>query len=204
MYTDFHTHTVSPANTGKILFSAPFPPDAAEYWSLEIHPWHELPDTFAGEMATKAAAIGEAGLDMCKGISPEKQLYNFHLACSLAEKNRKPLVLHEVRAFDSVRKILRGYRLPAILRHGWRSNNIGKLEAAIAENWYISCDPRTPDNIFLYFHSHPELLPRLALETDDSGAEISTLYRRVSGLLQMREEKLQSLMEKNFNAFLGI
>ncbi len=201
VYTDFHTHALRPDCIS--IVSAPTRPPGAEYWSLEIHPWYPLPSGITAA-AAEAAAIGESGLDRHRGLPMEEQLQNFKIACALAAENSKALILHEVRAFEDVKNILRRYTIPSILRHGWRTDNINKLEKALAENWYIGCGPATPETIISYFRIHPEHLAHLALESDDSGTDIAEVYRRTAAVLQIPENKLIELMAENFRRFLMI
>lgn len=164
-----------------------------------MHPWYDLP---AG-VPESATAIGEAGLDRIKGINWEKQLQRFRLACEMAESSHKPLILHEVRAFEEIKQILRSYAIPAILRHGWRSDSITKLEAALRENWYIGCGVKTPENILIYFREHPGMQQKLTLESDDDQASLHPLYRKTAYLLGVTEKELQDMMLANFHRFTG-
>ena len=107
MILDIHTHN---AQTRAQTIEA-----------VGIHPWHALIGSLAEvePQAPAADAIGEIGLDYACDVPREVQLTVFRAQLALAERMEKPVVLHCVRAFDDVMKVVGEYRLRAVIFHGF-------------------------------------------------------------------------------------
>jgi Tat protein secretion system quality control protein TatD with DNase activity len=109
-YFDIHTHT--PAREHSIYDCGTlYVPDMTI--SVGIHPWHippEWEETFAAIEAVAAeknvVAIGECGIDKLRGATEteiQKKVFLAH--AMLAEKVRKPLIVHCVKSFDEIIEI---------------------------------------------------------------------------------------------------
>ena len=90
-----------------------------------VHPWDTergltLPDFSTADM------VGETGLDFARNIDrkAQEELFRNHLA--VAEQLQKPVVVHSVKAFEEVMRILDDYDLSGVLLHGF----IGSKEQA--------------------------------------------------------------------------
>ncbi len=203
MLRDFHTHRRRPGVIS--ILSSPTDPGDGGLWSAEAHPWHpgKLSDLAAAARA--AAAVGEAGLDRACGGDFAAQEAFFEGVCALAEQLSKPLILHEVRASDAAARILRRHPPRAVLRHGWRSPDTAKLEAALQPGWYVGCSRRTPENIWRWFGGHPEYWDRLAIESDDDDTvDLERLYSEAGSLTGLGRRALEELTAENFRNFLGL
>ena len=83
---------------------------AIPYYSIGIHPWYIKEDRIDEELKiieeklqTKTClAIGECGLDKRIDISLEQQTIVFEKQLALAEKYKKPVVIHCVAAYQEV------------------------------------------------------------------------------------------------------
>ena len=113
-YVDIHTHRP----TGRHI----------ELRTAGIHPWMADAQDAASllPLPEGVQAIGEIGLDLLRGPSPERQTETFRQQLAIAEREELPVVLHCVRAFEPVMQLLAGYRLPAVIFHGF----IGSPEQA--------------------------------------------------------------------------
>lgn len=139
-------------------------------YSVGIHPWDaDAADISLWDKLEKAAgeknvmAIGEAGLDLMRGPSIEIQTECFKRHIELSEAVGKPLVIHCVRAFHRLLKLIKEMspKQPWIV-HGFR----GKPELAhqlIDAGMWISLGPKFNDLT-------AEIIPaeRLLIETDDA------------------------------------
>ena len=205
MFFDFHTHTLPEKDSVKAVVSSPFPPSSCKYWSIEAHPWNDYLHPDFAAAAAGAAAIGETGIDKVRGVETALQLRRFHLCCQTAERLDKPLILHEVRAAADCAAILRQYTIRAVLRHGWRTPKIDKLETALQAGWFIGCSINTPESIWEYFRKYPESRKFMALETDDAPPDtLPILYAKAAEKLRITRDELSGIMENNFNNFLGL
>ena len=86
-------------------------------YSAGIHPWNLNPDNFQEQLSAlkklmeldAVVALGECGLDSLRGPSMDFQTSAFVGQVEIAEKCRRPMILHIVRKYDlliSIRKQL--------------------------------------------------------------------------------------------------
>lgn len=174
-----------------------------------IHPWH-LSNETADNLLRKVndvssspnlLAIGEAGFDKLRGPEPAIQSRVFESQVIIAEKIKKPMVIHCVRAWDELLSSHKRLR-PAMpwLIHGFR----GKPELAlqlISKGMYLS--------FWFDFVIRPEssrLLrsvsrDRIFLETDGADIDIREIYKKVSADLGVKTEELNRIIHSNFKSF---
>ena len=165
-----------------------------------IHPWHALVGDIAEveRLAPSADAVGEIGLDFACDVPREAQTSIFRAQLSLAEALGKPVVLHCVRAFEEVMKVIADYRLKAVIVHGF----IGSAEQAkraVAQGYYLSFGERTlrsPKSIEA-MRSTP--LSHLFVETDESATPIEDIYAKIAELRGIRTSELLEATLTNFH-----
>ncbi len=161
-------------------------------FSMGIHPWdvtvvweQEL-DTMvhnivSNEAFSRLAAIGEIGLDKVKGASMLMQQDCFRAQLYVAEKLRKPVILHCVKAVDEVLECLkeRKFSQPVVF-HGFRGK-VQQVRQLLDKGYYLSFGP--------VFHAESLRLAydegRMFLETDDSGVAIEAVYDLASKVLSI-------------------
>ncbi|MHA2757833.1 TatD family hydrolase [Aeromonas dhakensis] len=88
-------------------------------YALGVHPWYVGGQTPAvltrlqqrlAERPRGLVAVGECGLDLRSHVPQEGQLEMFEVQVELAKEHELPLIVHSVRANDTVAKILRRLR----------------------------------------------------------------------------------------------
>ncbi len=204
---DFHTHRegqpCSILQAGKSTLVEGFPV------SLGIHPW-ELDYNYETDFekikreATQnpcVLAIGETGFDRLKGPEIPLQKDAFYAQASAAAELGIPLILHCVKSHDLLLEYLKSAKNPPnIIWHGWNQKpelatqllpfpvffSFGKHilhPGSNASKWLATCP-----------------LDRVFFETDDSGAEIDSIYQRASLLLQLPVATLAAQVIANWNA----
>lgn len=93
------------------------------YGSLSFHPWtlpegkFPLPEAWKEDLS-KCAALGEVGLDRCRGGAWDVQCFYLDELLQAALELRKPVVFHCVRAFPELFRAVRDYPLTKLL-HGF-------------------------------------------------------------------------------------
>ncbi len=184
IYIDIHTHhdvTSHPAPQG-----------------VGVHPWY-ADVKYVDEAALRAATIiGEIGLDYACNVDRKIQEELFCHQLSLAEQHDKIVLLHCVRAFEPMMKILQHYNLRAVIFHGF----IGSPEQAkraIEQGYFLSFGEgafRSPKTLKA-MHSTP--LSQLFAETDEADISIEEVYARISAELGIEIEELQTEIENNYN-----
>lgn len=200
-FFDIHTHT--PTRMHCIYDSGGlYTPDKTI--SVGIHPWHvtqEWEEAFATIEAIAAernvAAIGECGIDRLRGLTgTEIQKKAFLAHAMLAEKVRKPLIIHCVKGFD---EIIETYRLlspsQAWIIHGFR----GKPQQA---------QQLTREGLFLSLGEHFNPisamaipLDRLFIESDESRHPISEIYAAIAAAKGVPIAQLARQIEENAKIF---
>jgi TatD DNase family protein len=151
--------------------------------SMGLHPWHlsegdierEFQALEAAALQPGVLAIGECGLDRLCDIPMSLQEMAFRRQLALAERLRKPVVIHCVRAFEEVLRILLETRVTVpVIFHGFRKD-AATARRILAAGHRLSfgmalADPR----IAGIFQS---VLPGCVfLETDDADTTIAEVY----------------------------
>ena len=186
MITDIHTHN---AQT-----------NAQTIKTEGIHPWQALDGDISAieSVIAEIDAIGEIGLDFACDVSREAQTRIFKAQLALAEQHKKAVVLHCVRAFEEVCKVLSEYRLRCVIFHGFIGSK-EQAQRAVAEGYYLSFGERTfrsPKTIEA-MRSTP--LSNLFVETDESATPIEEIYARIAKLRGISTTELTAITEENFS-----
>ena len=184
IYIDIHTHNTATPHT------AP--------QGVGVHPWRADVESVDEAALSTATLIGEIGLDYACNTDRKVQEQVFCHQLSLAEQYDKIVMLHCVRAFEPMMKILQRYHLRAVIFHGF----IGSPEQAkraIERGYFLSFGEgafRSPKTLKA-MHSTP--LSRLFAETDDADISIEEVYARIVAELGIEEQELQTQIENNYN-----
>ena len=169
-----------------------------EPMAMGIHPWAVEKEMFSSDMFDEAIAIGEIGLDFACDIDRERQVEIFCAQLAEAERRNLPVVLHCVRAFEPVMKLLSEYTLPAVIFHGFVGSP-EQAQQAIGKGYYLSFGSlsfRSPKTIRAMRETP---LENLFAETDDSQEKIENVYLRIAHEREIEVEDLQIAIEKNYN-----
>ena len=184
IYIDIHTHNPQADH--------PTPTSAG------IHPWHAASGLIDEAAMHSADLIGEIGLDYACDVDRALQEQIFRQQLSLAERLHKPVVVHCVRAFEPMMKILSEYQLRAVIFHGF-IGSLQQAEQAIKRGYYLSFgqgafrSPRTIETL----RTIP--LSRLFAETDESPICIEKIYEMVAAERKIEVAELQAQIENNYN-----
>ena len=183
---------------------------AGQACTFGIHPWHLTDDNINQQLESinnyinhsNMIALGEAGYDKLRGASFELQRRAFEEQILISEENKKPVVIHCVRAWDEL--LASNKRLNPLmlwLIHGFR----GSVELAkqlLSKGMYLSFWPGfviRPESTSL-LRSLPR--DRIFLETDGAGIDIRTIYKKVAMDIDLSVDELKSHIIRNFNNFL--
>ena len=175
-------------------------------YTIGIHPWHLTNENFLQQISDvrkysdhlNVIALGEAGFDRLRGPAALLQQSAFKEQVKIADERSKPVFIHCVRAWDELLSEQKNLKpsTPWII-HGFR----GKKELAvqlISKGMYLS--------FWFDYILKPESAPlikslpkeRIFLETDGSGVEIETLYKKVATDLGISEVELKEIVYSNF------
>ena len=207
----FNLHTHQSSNQEGVLelvnqYPQEFDASIPNY-SIGIHPWHIVEDRIDEDLEIieshlidgKCLAIGECGLDKRIEIPMALQQMVFEKQLALAEKYRKPVVIHCVAAFQEVIAIKKkmAISVPMII-HGF-SKNKETAEQLIANGFYLSFGKyllRNPE-LELVFKSIPK--DRLFLETDTIEEGIAAVYELAAKYRNIELEEMTAIINANFD-----
>jgi TatD DNase family protein len=185
MVTDIHTHN---AQT-----------HAQTLDTVGIHPWHAATADLAEveRSAPSADAIGEIGLDYACEVPREVQMAVFRAQLAIAERLEKPVVLHCVRAFEDVMKIVGNYHLKAVIFHGFIGST-EQAQRAVNQGYYLSFGERTFRSIKSIEALRTTPLSQLFVESDESTTPIEEIYAKIAELRGVEVSELLKATEANF------
>ena len=208
MILDCHTHHTAPAPNA-IISASPvaFAASEDQAWSVGLHPWHlslfcaddlRIKEEIWTELVAAAAdpavvAIGECGIDIPKGGMLATQMLAFRKQALLAERLRKPLIIHSVKAHDFIVGLKKDIcpEQPWII-HGFR-NRPAIAEIYLDAGCCLSFGEKfSPEALDI---TPPD---RLFAETDESSLPIEEI---ISRLEESRQEKLRDHIIENGKIF---
>lgn len=189
MIIDCHTHHPAPDHEA-VISTSPigFQHVSGQAWSVGLHPWDldlfcdtslRIKEEIWTELVAAAAnpeivAIGECGIDLARGGLLATQMLAFRKQALLAERLRKPLIIHSVKAHDIIIGLKRDIRpeMPWII-HGFR-NKPSIAEIYLKAGCLLSFGEKfNPDALLI---TPPD---RLLAETDESPLPIGTIISRL-------------------------
>ncbi len=211
---DIHTHRANDALSIQVLNV--FAQDLSEAeldspFSAGLHPWDiDLVDAEACIQAIERfadqrnmLAVGECGIDRLIDTDFALQKWCFQQQIKIAERYRKPLIIHCVRAYSDVMQLKKESKsdLPWII-HGY-VGNLDTTLSLIKHNFLFSVgerllkDPKKHDVL----RSIPS--DRLFLETDNGDISIVEIYSLAAQILNVDMEALIQRIDNNFKRIFG-
>lgn len=184
-YVDIHTHRP----TGRHI----------EPTSAGLHPWDAGKGDAAQAVALfgKVQAAGEIGLDFACGVPRRMQEEALRVQLRAAEEIGKPVVLHCVRAFEPLMKILDGYALRAVIFHGF-IGSVQQARQAVGKGYYLSFGDRSlrsPKTVQALREVPPE---NIFLETDEGEPAIEDIYARAADVRGIEVDELKEAILANY------
>jgi TatD DNase family protein len=208
----FNLHTHKYTNQENVLeLVNQYPQEFDEtipFYSIGIHPWYIMENQLETDLQiiesklqeSNCLALGECGLDKRIEAPLELQQMVFEKQLLLAEKYKKPVVIHCVASFQEVIATKKRLKLnvPMII-HGF-SKNKQVAKELIDNGFYISFGKyllRNPEleSVFL---SVPN--DRFFLETDTVEEGIEAVYTLASTYKKWKLDKMQQQIITNFAA----
>lgn len=208
-YFNLHTHkfTNNP-NVLELVNQYPWEFDASiPQYSIGIHPWYIDENRLENDLKTieeklqlqECLALGECGLDKRIDIPMDLQVKVFEQQIALAEKYKKPLVLHLVAAYQELIEIKNRLQVSVpIILHGF-SKNEQTAKQLIENGCYLSFGKyllRNPE-LKSVFQSVPN--DKFFLETDTIDETLEEVYRLASEYKNCSLEEIKALTTVNFN-----
>jgi len=207
-YYNLHTHTFT--NNPKVIelvnqYPWEFDNTIPQY-SIGIHPWHIDENRLKQDLKTieeklalpECLALGECGLDKRIEIPIALQLEVFEHQIVLAEKFKKPLLLHLVAAYDELIALNKRLKIsvPVVL-HGF-SKNEQVAKQLLDNGFYLSFGKyllRNPE-LKTVFQSIPN--DRFFLETDMIEETLEEVYVLAANYKGIDLEEMKTVVATNW------
>lgn len=213
MFIDIHVHksykepetvilrNLFPENTNEI--------DGNGYYSVGLHPWYvkepdiieKIDEIARASQNENIIAIGEIGIDAKVDVSFDLQMKAFQMQLAIAEKVRKPVIIHCVRAYNELLSLRKraDNEIPWIIH--WFNSGIEMANDLISKNCYLSYGIslfKEESKSFRAFKYLP--LERIFFETDDVGISIIQVYEKAASILNVSVQTLQEKIKTNFES----
>ncbi|MGF7139352.1 TatD family hydrolase [Roseimarinus sediminis] len=209
-FIDIHTHKkASVSNQIAIINTMLHEAGSNELNSVSAgwHPWHlagHQPDEMFTRLKLKAQsdevlAIGECGIDRTIDYPMEKQVGIFTIHIDIAEKYRKPVIVHCVKAYSDLLHVLKNRKpkVPLIL-HGY-NGNLQQTQQLLKHNVFFSFG----ELLFKPRRQTVQVLneipmKQIFLESDESAISIEKIYLRAAEILACSMSALKKQIYENY------
>jgi len=212
-FYNLHTHKHNnDEHTIALVNQYPWEFDAnISLYSIGIHPWYINEIRLENDLKiideklqlSECLALGECGLDKRIEVPMSLQIEVFEKQIALAEKYRKPLVLHLVAAFDELIEIKNRLKISVpIIIHGFSKNK--QVAKQLLDNGvYLSFGKyllRNPD-LKEVFETVPN--DKFFLETDTIEEHLKDIYDLASEYKNMTLIEVQLQVKANWNTVMN-
>lgn len=207
-YYNLHTHqfTNNPA-ISELVNQYPWEFDlSVPQYSIGIHPWYIDESRLESDLKTieeklqlkECVALGECGLDKRIEVPMQLQIEVFEKQIALAEKYKKPLVLHLVAAFDELIEIKNRLDVSVpIIIHGF-SKNKQVAQQLISNGFYLSFGKYLVQNPKLkeVFECIPD--DKFFLETDTIEEPLELVYQLAADYKNKKMAEMKRQVSQNW------
>lgn len=207
MFINIHTHAQLYDAKVEVVNLSLEAVEKPNCYSYGLHPWFIDKDTYLNQLEElerliyerRCIAIGECGLDKLSKVNFNLQQEVFVEQIKLANRVKKPLIIHCVKAFNELINCLNlnDNKMPVIV-HGFNNNeNIARI--MVNEGYYFSFG-----KALLGYESNAARAiitvgrKNFFLETDDADISIKYIYKKAAELLHIDEEIIKQQLQQNF------
>lgn len=207
MFINIHTHLQLYDAGIEVVNLSVKDDNLPKVYSYGIHPWYIDSATSDDELIRlerkanekRCIAVGECGLDKLSKVDFELQEYVFKEQINIANKVKKPLIIHCVKAFNELLNCLNlsDNQVPVII-HGFNNNeNIARVLKD--QGCYFSFGKA----LMGYETNAAKIIKSIGrknffLETDDADVSIKYIYRKAAEILCVDEEILKLQIQSNY------
>jgi TatD DNase family protein len=207
----FNLHTHQYSNQPEILELVNQYPQEFDskvpFYSIGIHPLYINDQRLESDLKivdeklalSECLALGECGLDKRSETSFELQVSILERQLQLAEKYKKPVVIHCVVAFQELIEIKKRLKISVpMIVHGF-SKKIELAQQLIDNGFYLSFGKNLVQNPELEFVFTSIPNNRFLLETDTIEQGIQDVYALAATYKKLELIELQEIVNKNYH-----
>lgn len=211
--------------SSKEVVEIKFPSDFEIYYFVGLHPHYASSYTDEDIDGIRllldkenVVGIGEIGIDLYwhKNDSLKEQMTLFERQLEIAEKRKKPVMLHVRNAYDKVLEIIKDYKDLRFEFHSFTGNR-NELDSILSNGYFFGINGViTFKNNNLKDFLKPDDLERMILETDspylapvpyrgrrNSPEYVIEVYKKVAEVTKISVESLKKIIKRNFYDFIG-
>lgn len=191
------------------------------YSAVGIHPQEIADDINLLEELVKypkTIAIGECGLEFLEEINKEKQEKVFRKQIELAQKYKKPLIIHARKAMDETIQILSEYKnLKGVIHCYSGGKKRVKKVLELPGEWYFGFDgnltyevgleevvKEIPKNRILAETDSPLLTPEPFRGQVNKPENVKYVYQKIADIWGESFENTEKIIDKNAKRLFGI
>ncbi|MDD2224642.1 MAG: TatD family hydrolase [Candidatus Shapirobacteria bacterium] len=159
----------------------------------------------------KIVAIGECGLEFMGDFDQEKQEKVFRAQIELAQKYKKPLIIHARKAVDETVEILKEYKNLSGVFHCYAGGNKRiKKVLELGENWYFGIDgnltyeeglvdvvKNIPKDRLVLETDSPYLTPEPFRGQENNPNNVIYVYKKVAEIWGLSFEETEKIIDGN-------
>ncbi|MDD4136228.1 MAG: TatD family hydrolase [Candidatus Shapirobacteria bacterium] len=191
--------------------------------ALGIHPaeYNDSPielKKLVEENYKKIVAIGECGLEFLGDFDREKQEFLFKKQIELAQKYKKPLIIHARKAVDEAVEILKKYENLSGVFHCYAGGNKRiKKVLELGENWYFGVDgnltyeeglvdvvKNIPKDRLVLETDSPYLTPEPFRGKENNPNNVIYVYKKVAEIWGKSFEETENIVDGNAEKLFNI
>lgn len=178
-------------------------------FSAGIHPWR-IPEKFKKSLTeletllktNSIIAIGEIGLDKCCQTPFALQYSLFIKQLELAEKYKKNVIIHCVKAWQEILEIKKIYKNQKWIIHSF-NKSYEQAKSLLSKGFFLSFGTGILENNKIAETLRQAPPDKIFLETDTSCIGIVELYKKAADIRGIEPEKLVISIEENFRNVFG-
>ncbi|MBK9284884.1 MAG: TatD family hydrolase [Sphingobacteriaceae bacterium] len=213
MFINSHTHEQLYDATIELVNVSVYEKNLPKYFSYGIHPWNIKTDTYKDELfelerkvnEARCIAIGECGLDKLSDVDFKLQTLVFNEQIRIANKVKKPMIIHCVKAFNELINCLNlsDNSVPIIV-HGFNNNeNIARV---LQTHGLLFSFGKA---LLGYESNASKIIKKVGrknflLETDNDDISIKYIYKKAAEILCIEEEILKMQIQSNFETIFKV
>ncbi len=184
-----------------------------DFFSTGLHPWHiKSPDDNNASLSSirettkhyRVIFVGEAGLDKRCTTNFAEQQRVFETQALIAEENRRPLIIHCVRAYNEILALHKKLNPRMIWIFHAYNGSLETTRQLATGNFMFSFGE------YLFLPSTKAIeafrflpIDRIFFETDDSHQSVAQMYRQGAQLLKISAGELKQAVWQNFTRILN-
>lgn len=211
-YFNIHSHKDVAQSDVLTIFNTRFGVEKlhpnCQFYSIGIHPYdvnNQALNDVRLDINFNCVAIGEIGLDYRPEYKFELQKEIFVKQLKMANNYKLPVIIHCVKAFYDLIKLLNENHIEKAIFHGF-NNKFETAHKILSSGYTISFGDNLLKNSSLqqiFKHMVDQYQSSIFFETDESNVSIKDIYECGANIAGIELEQLKMIVKQNFENYFG-